>query len=115
MTLAKGLAGGVACGALVAKKELAEKLKPGMHASTFGGNPLACRAALATIETIEQDGLLERAVDIGDRFRRRFAALQPKVPFLKEVRVKGCMIGLELGVEGVPIVNKCLERRLLIN
>jgi predicted acetylornithine/succinylornithine family transaminase len=115
MTLAKGVAGGVACGGLVARKELAEKLKPGMHASTFGGNPIACRAALATIETIEQDGLLERAVEIGERFRSRFTALQAKTSFIKEVRVKGCMIGLELTTEGAPIVNKCLERRLLIN
>jgi len=115
MTLAKGLAGGVACGALVARDDLAEKLKPGMHASTFGGNPLACRAALATIETIEEDGLLDRAIQIGNRFAEHFAGLRSKVPFLKEVRAKGCMIGLELGIEGAGIVNKCLERRLLIN
>src|SRR3989475_2433492 len=63
MTLAKGLAGGLACGALVVRPALAEKLKPGTHAATFGGNPIACRAALATIETIEADGLLQRAVD----------------------------------------------------
>ena len=62
MTLAKALAGGVAMGGLVARPEVAEKLRPGTHAATFGGNPLACRAALATIETIEADGLLDRAV-----------------------------------------------------
>src|SRR5262249_16041739 len=64
-TLAKALAGGVACGGLVARPEVAEKLRPGTHAATFGGNPLACRAALATIETIEEDGLLARAETIG--------------------------------------------------
>jgi predicted acetylornithine/succinylornithine family transaminase len=115
MTLAKGLAGGVACGALVARKELAEKLKPGMHAATFGGNPIACRAALAAIETIEQDRLLERAQEVGERFQARFTALQSKVPFIKQVRVKGCMIGIELSIEGAPIVNKCIDKRLLIN
>jgi predicted acetylornithine/succinylornithine family transaminase len=115
MTLAKGIAGGIACGALVAKPELAEKLKPGMHAATFGGNPIACRAALATIETIEKDGLLQRAVDIGERFLTRLEALKAKCSWIKEVRVKGCMIGIDLKIEGTPIVNKCLERRLLVN
>ena len=61
MTLAKALAGGVAMGGLIATPEVAAKLRPGTHAATFGGNPLACAAALATIETIEADGLLERA------------------------------------------------------
>lgn len=115
MTLAKGLAGGVACGALVVRKDYADLLKPGMHASTFGGNPIACRAALATIETIEADGLLERAKQIGDTFRSRFQKLLQKLPVIRDVRVQGCMIGVELAVEGTPIVAKCLERRLLIN
>src|SRR5262249_49769468 len=61
VTLAKALAGGVACGGLLARPEFAEKLRPGTHAATFGGNPLACAAALATIETIDADNLLERA------------------------------------------------------
>ena len=61
ITLAKALAGGVACGGLIARPEFAAMLRPGTHAATFGGNPLACRAALATIETIEADGLLARA------------------------------------------------------
>ncbi len=115
ITLAKALAGGVACGALIARPEFAAKLRPGTHAATFGGNPLACAAALATIETIESDGLLARAVEIGERFRGRFEALRGRCPFLREVRVKGCMIGVELSIDGVPIVQKCLERRLLIN
>jgi predicted acetylornithine/succinylornithine family transaminase len=115
MTLAKALAGGVAAGALVARPEFAEKLKPGTHAATFGGNPIACRAALATIETIEADGLLARADVIGARFRERFDALRTRCPLVQEVRVKGCMIGIELSSDGTPIVQKCLERRLLIN
>jgi predicted acetylornithine/succinylornithine family transaminase len=115
MTLAKALAGGVAMGALIARPEAAEKLKPGTHAATFGGNPLACRAGLATIETIEQDGLLERAVQIGEAFRSRFEALRSRCPLIQDIRVKGVMIGIELSVDGVPIVQKCLERRLLIN
>jgi predicted acetylornithine/succinylornithine family transaminase len=115
MTLAKGLAGGIACGALVARREVAAKLKPGTHAATFGGNPIACRAALATIETIEADGLLARAEQIGSRFQQRFETLRQRCPLIQDVRVKGAMIGIELSVDGAPIVNQCLERRLLIN
>src|SRR5882724_335641 len=85
MTLAKALAGGVAAGGLVAKPEVAEKLKPGTHAATFGGNPLACRAALATIETIEQEGLLERAEHLERRFVERFTALKERCPLVQEV------------------------------
>jgi predicted acetylornithine/succinylornithine family transaminase len=115
MTLAKGLAGGLACGALVAKPELAEKFKPGTHAATFGGNPIACRAALATIETIEAEGLLDRAVRIGERFRKHLEALRPRCPWIQEIRILGAMIGIELSTDGTPVVNQCLQRRLLVN
>jgi predicted acetylornithine/succinylornithine family transaminase len=115
ITLAKALAGGVAMGGMIAKPEVAAKLKPGTHAATFGGNPLACRAALATIETIDADGLLDRAKQIGERFHERLTALKERCHHIKEVRVKGAMIGVELTVEGSSIVQKCLERRLLIN
>jgi predicted acetylornithine/succinylornithine family transaminase len=114
-TLAKALAGGLAMGGLVARPAVAEKLKPGTHAATFGGNPIACRAALAAIETIEADGLLARAEQIGARFRGRFEALRGRCPLIQEVRVRGAMIGVELSVDGTPVVQKCLERRLLVN
>lgn len=115
VTLAKALAGGVAMGGLLAKPEVAEKLKPGTHAATFGGNPLAARAALATIETIEQEGLLERATQIGERFRERFLALKEKCPLVTDVRAKGAMIGVELSCEGAAVVQGCLDKGLLIN
>ncbi|HMC90760.1 MAG TPA: aminotransferase class III-fold pyridoxal phosphate-dependent enzyme, partial [Gemmataceae bacterium] len=115
MTLSKALAGGIACGAMLARREVAEKLKPGTHAATFGGNPVACRAALAAIEMIEADGLLERAEQIGERFRTRFEAMRGRCPWIQQIRVKGAMIGVELSVDGVPIVNQCLQNRLLIN
>jgi predicted acetylornithine/succinylornithine family transaminase len=115
VTLAKALAGGVACGGLIARPEAAEKLRPGTHAATFGGNPLACAAALAAIDTIEADGLLERAGHLGERFRQRFEALRSRCPLIREVRVKGVMIGIELSVDGAAVVRACLERRLLIN
>lgn len=115
LTLAKAVAGGVALGGMLARPDVAEKLKPGTHAATFGGNPIACRAALATIETIEQDGLLERANHVGEVFKSRFEALKVKCPQIREVRVKGAMIGIQLGIDGTPIVSECLRRRLLIN
>jgi predicted acetylornithine/succinylornithine family transaminase len=115
MTLAKGIAGGIALGGVVARPQVAEKLKPGTHACTFGGNPVACRAALATIETIERDGLLERATEIGEQFRACFEALRLRCPMIREIRVKGCMIGVELAIEGAALVSKCIEKGLLIN
>jgi acetylornithine/N-succinyldiaminopimelate aminotransferase len=115
ITLAKGIAGGLAGAAVVARPQVAEKLKPGTHACTFGGNPIACRAALATIETIEADGLLARANQLGEQFRARFEALRPRCPAIRDIRIKGVMIGVELGIEGAPFVNKCIEKGLLIN
>jgi predicted acetylornithine/succinylornithine family transaminase len=115
ITLAKALAAGIAAGGLVAKPQVAEKLRPGTHAATFGGNPIACRAALATIETIEADNLLARAEEIGRRFRERFEVLRGRCPLIQDVRVRGAMIGVELSTDGAPVVQQCLERRLLIN
>src|SRR5215831_9222149 len=76
----RALADGIACGGLVARPEAADKLRPGTHAATFGGNPVACAAALATIETIEADGLLARAEKLEARFRERFEALRTRCP-----------------------------------
>jgi acetylornithine/N-succinyldiaminopimelate aminotransferase len=115
VTLAKALAGGVACGGLLARPQFAEKLRPGTHAATFGGNPLACAAALATVETIEDDGLLERADVLGNYFQKRFESLRSRCPLIHEIRVKGAMIGIELTVDAAPVVKNCLERRLLVN
>ncbi len=115
VTLAKALAGGVAMGGLMAAPQVAERLRPGTHAATFGGNPLACAAALATIDTIEKDDLLARAVAIGEQFRQFFEGLRGRCPWIKEVRIKGCMVGVELNVDGAPVVKACMERGLLIN
>jgi predicted acetylornithine/succinylornithine family transaminase len=115
MTLSKALAGGIACGAMIARPEVADKLKPGTHAATFGGNPVACRAALAMIESIEVEGLLKRAEEIGAGFQRRFDFLRIRCPLIHEIRIKGAMIGLELSTDGSVIVQQCLTRGLLIN
>ena len=80
LTCAKALAGGIAAGVMIARPQVAEVLKPGMHASTFGGNPIACRAGIATIETIEEDGLLERGMAIGERFRSQVRSPSARAP-----------------------------------
>ncbi len=115
MTLAKSLCGGIAGGAMMARKEIAASLRPGMHAATFGGNPIAARAGIATIQMIEDLGLLQRAKDLGESFRGQLAPLVEELPYVTEVRICGLMIGLELSVPGAPIVQQCLDRGLLIN
>lgn len=115
MTLAKALCGGIAGGALLTTAEIAPSLRPGMHAATYGGNPIAARAGIAALETIEEENLLENADRLGDIFRTRLEALQEECELVREVRVKGVMIGIELAVEGAPAVAACMERGLLIN
>lgn len=116
LTCAKALAGGIAAGVMIAKDEVAATLQPGMHASTFGGNPIACRAGLATIETIEEGHLLERGTAVGERFRKRFSEIHAEISWLiKDVRILGAMIGLELHSDAAPVVAQCLRRGLLIN
>lgn len=115
LTMAKGLAGGVACGAILAKNEIAANMKPGKHASTFGGNPLAMAAGLATIETIEKDNLLAHVAQMSARFHEHFSKLKSELSIIKELRVRGMMIGIDLNIPGTPAVGKCMERGLLIN
>ncbi len=115
VSLAKALASGVAMGGILASPEVAAVLKPGTHAATYGGNPISAVAALATIHTIENDNLLARAKKLEDAFRQRFTALMPTCPWITEVRARGVMIGLQLSIEGAPIVKACLEKGLLVN
>ncbi|MCA9115469.1 MAG: aspartate aminotransferase family protein [Planctomycetaceae bacterium] len=115
MTLAKGVAGGVACGAIIATEEVAPSLRPGMHASTFGGNPIAMAAGVATAETIEQEGLLEHVTAMSDRYREHFTALQEELPIIREIRICGMMIGLDLTIPSGPAVKRCMEQGVLIN
>jgi acetylornithine/succinyldiaminopimelate/putrescine aminotransferase len=115
MTLAKALCGGVAGGALLTTREIAPSLRPGMHAATFGGNPLAARAGVAAIEMIDQGQLLKRAAALGEVFRARLGELAQECDLVTDVRVAGLMIGVELAIEGAAVVQSCLERRLLIN
>ncbi len=115
MTLAKSLCGGIAGGAMLARREIAPSLRPGMHAATFGGNPIAARAGIAALEMIEREGLLDRVPRISEVFRERLESLQSQCDLIRDIRVLGLMIGIELTVEGAPAVRACMERRLLIN
>lgn len=116
MTLAKGLGGGVAIGAFVATPEVAAQLKPGMHASTFGGNSLACAAGIATVQTIEREGLLERARTRGAYVMDWLRSLSRELSgLITEVRGRGLMIGVELARPGAEVANECLGRGLVIN
>jgi acetylornithine/N-succinyldiaminopimelate aminotransferase len=115
MTLAKSLCGGVAGGAMLCKNELAPSLRPGMHAATFGGNPIAAAAGIATIEAIEEGNLLQRALEISKLFFDHVKPLQNELPMIREYRLAGLMIGIELGFDASPLVQACMDRGLLIN
>ena len=114
-TLAKAVCGGLAGAAMVTTAAIGESLRPGMHAATFGGNPIAAAAGIATLETIEREGLLARAKELSRRFRERLAPLVDELGIVDQLRVCGLMIGLELNVDGAPIVDECAKRGLLIN
>jgi len=114
-TLAKALGGGFPIGALLAKEQVAEAFAPGDHAATFGGNPLACAAGIAAMQTTLQGGILENCNQVGAYFKEKLLELAGKYSLIKEVRGLGLMLGLELAVPGVDIVNSCRDRGLLIN
>jgi len=115
LTLAKALGGGVAIGAMMARPQVAASLVPGTHASTFGGNPLACAAGVAVVEAIESEHLLENASAMGNYAVEKINQLKPKYPLIDHVRGKGLMIGIQLTEAGAAIVAACLERGLRIN
>ncbi len=115
LTLAKSLAGGVPIGALLMKKGIAESFRPGDHASTFGGNPLATAAGVAAFTTLLEEGMLENCKKMGDYFLSQLEAIQKKFPFVKEVRGKGLILGIELKIDGSSIVKEMLRRKILIN
>ena len=115
VTLAKALGNGVPIGACMASGEAANTLQPGTHGSTFGGNPLACSAALAVIETIEREKLLAHVQAIStfmfDNFRHQLSDIEG----VRDIRGKGLMIGIELEQECTELVDMALEKHLLIN
>ena len=116
MTLAKALGGGFPIGAMLAREEAAAGFGPGDHASTFGGNPLACAAALATVGTILEDSFLEQVNRAAAHFRSRLAELQDRFPVIREVRGLGLLVGVELSAPvGRAVLERCRERGLLVN
>jgi predicted acetylornithine/succinylornithine family transaminase len=115
MTLAKGLGGGLPIGCMVVRKEISDILGPGMHASTFGGSPLICKAALGVFRAIHKEKLVTNCKRMGEYLFNRLEELKGKYDFIKEVRGMGLMLGVELNIEGRPIVEECLKRGLLIN
>jgi predicted acetylornithine/succinylornithine family transaminase len=115
LTLAKSLAGGVPIGALLIRKGIAESFKPGDHASTFGGNPLATAAGIAALTTILEEGMLENCQKVGEYFFSRLEKIGEKFSFIKEVRGKGLILGMELKIDGSSVVKEMMQRGILIN
>jgi acetylornithine/N-succinyldiaminopimelate aminotransferase len=116
MSMAKALGGGISIGGITAKAEVAEYLKPGTHASTFGGNPLACAAALAVFEVIDEGGLLEKSRELGAYLVKRLTEIGAGYDGLvREVRGLGLMVGMELTRPGAALAAACLDAGLLIN
>lgn len=115
MALAKGLGGGVPIGACLARGAAAEAFKPGNHGSTFGGNPLACTAALETLAVIEEQDLCRHAAELGEFIRAGLKAQLNGVAGVVEVRGAGLMIGIELDRPCAEMVRRALEQGLLIN
>lgn len=115
MTLAKALAGGAPIGTMLARDEVAASFTPGTHGSTFGGNPLVTAAAIAAVRAILEEGLLNRAEEMGEYLHGELETLGARYPFVKEVRGIGLMIGMSLAIPGAEIVKRGHERGVLLN
>ena len=115
MTLAKGLGAGVPIGAMLATERLAGSFTVGAHASTFGGNPLTCAAAVAVMRVMTEEGVLANCSAQGEHLRTRLRELRRRIPRIKDVRGRGLLVGAELDGPGAPVVDACREAGLLIN
>lgn len=115
MTLAKALAGGPPIGAMLARRHCATALGPGTHGSTFGGNPLMCSAALAAMQTLIEDDVLNNCARMGAYLREQLEGLRQKYDFIKEIRGRGLILGMELSCDGAEIVRQAMQHGLLIN
>ena len=115
MTLAKGLGNGIPIGACLAGGRAAEVLQPGSHGSTFGGNPLACAAGLAVVETLEKENLAGRAAELGKRMSEGLHSRLDGIDAVREIRQLGLLIGIELERDCGELVQQALEDGLLIN
>lgn len=115
VTLAKALAGGLPMGVMMVKRDIADTLGKGTHASTFGGGPVVCKAALAVLKAIQSERLLINAVKMGEYALKRLNDLKSKHKLIKQVRGLGLMLAVELSVECSDLVQKAMEKGLLIN
>jgi acetylornithine/N-succinyldiaminopimelate aminotransferase len=115
MTLAKGLGGGVPVGAVLACEKMAQAIEWGDHGTTFGGNPLACAAALAVIDVIESESLLAAAKEKGDWFRAEVQKAKTDYPEIEEIRGMGLMIGIQVSIDPKAVVLKMMQKGVLAN
>ncbi len=115
VTLAKGIGGGVPMGAVFAKDRVADCIKPGMHASTFGGSPIVCKAALAVIDTIMSKNLLNNVNNLSKYLKGRLSDLKARYDLVSDIRGVGFMIGMEVKDKGREIFEGCVANGLLIN
>ncbi len=115
MTLAKGLGGGMPIGACLATDSVAQTFSSGSHASTFGGNPLACAAGLAVCRVLLEGQVLDQARQMGEYFAKGLADCKERHRVVREVRGLGLLRGMELAMEGTVVVSECLARGILIN
>jgi acetylornithine/N-succinyldiaminopimelate aminotransferase len=113
--VAKPLAAGLPLGAILTTEMVASRVSPGVHGTTFGGGPLVCATALEFLNIIEEEKLLENIGARGAELREGLAALAAKFDFIREIRGEGLMLGIELSVEGAPLVAEAMNRGLLIN
>ena len=115
MTLAKALGGGMAIGAMGATNRVMKSFVPGTHAATFGGNPLACAAALASLKVVTGKGFLKKASETGAYFFECLQKLAHQHSIIKDIRGKGMMLAIELDKPGAQVVLDCMEKGFLIN
>ncbi len=115
MTLAKALGGGLPLGAMLAKNEVAQSFVPGTHASTFGGNPLVCTVGVTVLKTLLQDGVIDNCIKMGEILSHGLQSFEGRFDFIRAVRGKGLILGMEIEREASKIVAECLRAGLLIN
>ena len=115
ITLAKSLGGGLPIGVMIARREISDLLTAGMHASTFGGSHVICRAALGVFRAMQKEDILKNCKNMGEYLLEKLNLLKSTYPVIKEIRGMGLMLGMELGIEGKQVVHKCMEKGLLIN
>ena len=115
VTVAKPLAGGLPLGAILANEQFASAFSPGMHGTTFGGGPLICAAALEALQIIEDEKLMANVRARGAKIRAGLEKIAPRFDFIREVRGEGLILGVDLTIEGAPLVEEAMRQGLLMN